>query len=63
MSPFRRIDAPDTVDVAISSLLKWQSEGWGLEYIDQKVKYQKITKKSSKLPTAVTLTIRLTPSR
>jgi hypothetical protein len=59
----RRIDAPDTVDVAISSLLKWQSEGWGLECIDQKVKYHKITKKSPKLPTAVTLTIRLTPSR
>lgn len=55
----KRLDPPDTVDLAVHWLLKLQAEGWSLEELHHSIAYQEVGK--NRLPYSATLTIKLIP--
>lgn len=57
----RRMDAPDTVDLALHWLTNLQSEGWHLVSIKHAIDYGTVTKHGPKMPYAATLTVHLAP--
>ena len=63
MNDKKRMDAPDTVDLALHWLAKLQSEGWGVERVETDIDYGRASKHGIKLPISAMLTIRLSPSR
>ena len=57
----KRMDGPDTVDLAIHWLTKLQSEGWALADLEHHIDHVPVGKGGRKLPVKATLTIRLVP--
>lgn len=59
----KRIDAADTVELALHWLTKLQAEGWALAELEHHIDHVPTGKGGRKLPVQATLTIRLTPGR
>ena len=58
-----RIETPATLYAAISLISQLQNEGWGLDHMEQRVKYGKVTKHGQRVPIGTTLTIGFIPPR
>jgi len=61
MSDKHRIDAPDTVDLALRFLQLLQAEGWCLASIEHHVDYAQAAKHGRKMPVEATLSMTLVP--
>jgi hypothetical protein len=57
----RRLDAPDTVDVATHMLHRLQAEGWAVEELEWNVEYQTLEDKGARIPVGAEVTVRLVP--
>lgn len=57
----RRMESPETIDVALHWLMKLQSEGWALAGIEYTIAYLPATKHSHRTPSGATLIARLVP--
>ena len=62
MSAPKRIDAPDTVDLAVHALLKLQAEGWGVTSMATEIDYGKPHKHGASLPVRAEVTVVLVPA-
>ena len=58
-----RVETPDTLDNAMNLLIHLQSEGWGLDHMEEHVEYDVSTKHGKRIPIGIILTVGLVPPR
>lgn len=59
----KRIDAQDTVEVALHLLVKMAAEGWGVADVDCHIEYASPKPGGPRLPVESVVVVRLLPSR
>ncbi len=58
-----RVETPDTIDNAIHLLAALQSEGWGIDHMEESVEYDTKAKSGKRIPIGIILNIGLVSPR